>query len=410
MARNWIGGNGSATPLISRMGGTLTTAPTDLKILAAVLIPDPTSTDRARYTPDQYATLTNARTRVRVHVERLADDSIRAYGFYTGKHRDWENIPVVAAIAEGKQFVAQLGQGIKLILTPGATPIPVLKSTPALPAVWVFPPTQAADNILQTPVYPPAYQDTIVWFPESEIPPFYISYCIEKTCTHPDRMEELASYIAGEMNRNIHDPAVLDMRRLIEFDPVAEEEQFARLSPLAHLDGPPNFSAIAMTKKVAAATIWTKKVGQNQVWDHKPKLQKKYNGVVWHKQGKYAYYYDIWSNIHYGFIGIIAGLSESVLLDGAGAEQIASDAVRKVEEWWNKPKSQWQLPGPHPTASPWTQLRSWDDTADRVAISIGIRLATMHPNGGVTTKTIMDEVLAVAPENWGEGIIDHRCE
>jgi len=45
-----------------------------------------------------------------------------------------------------------------------------------------------------------------------------------------------------------------------------------------------------------------------------------------------------------------------------------------------------------------------------VAISIGIRLATMHPNGGVTTKTIMDEVLAVAPENWGEGIIDHRCE
>jgi hypothetical protein len=244
------------------MGGTLTTAPTDLKILAAVLIPDPTSTDRARYTPDQYATLTTARTRVRVHVERLADDSIRAYGFYTGKNRDWENIPVVAAIAEGEQFFAQLGQGIKLILTPGTTPIPVLKSTPALPAVWVFPPTQAADNILQTPVYPPAYQDTIVWFPESEIPPFYISYCIEKTCTHPDRMEELASYIAGEMNRNIHDPAVLDMRRLIEFDPVAEEEQFARLSPLAHLDGPPNFSAIAMTKKVAAATIWTKKLGK----------------------------------------------------------------------------------------------------------------------------------------------------
>ncbi|MDN4544615.1 MULTISPECIES: S-type pyocin domain-containing protein [unclassified Pseudomonas] len=129
MARNWIGGNGSATSLISRLGGTLTTAPTDLKILAAVLIPDPTSPDRARYTPDQYATLTTARTRVRVHVERLADDSIRAYGFYTGKHRDWENIPVVAAIAEGEQFVAQLGQGIKLILTPGTTPIPVLKST-----------------------------------------------------------------------------------------------------------------------------------------------------------------------------------------------------------------------------------------------------------------------------------------
>lgn len=31
-------------------------------------------------------------------------------------------------------------------------------------------------------------------------------------CNHPDQMHELASYIAGEMNRNIHDPAVLEMK------------------------------------------------------------------------------------------------------------------------------------------------------------------------------------------------------
>ncbi|VVO08239.1 polymorphic toxin type 44 domain-containing protein [Pseudomonas fluorescens] len=134
-----------------------------------------------------------------------------------------------------------------------------------------------------------------------------------------------------------------------------------------------------------------------------------YNGIVWHKQGDHIYYYDIWSNIHYGDVGVAGGLSESVLLDGAGAEQIASDTVRKIEEWATKPEDERKLPGPHTTASPWTELRSWDDVADRVSISIGMKLYKQHPNGGITAKIIMDEVLAVAPENWGKGIDDHKC-
>ncbi len=54
---------------------------------------------------------------------------------------------------------------------------------------------------------------------------------------------------------------------------------------------------------------------------------------VWHKQGEVDYFYDIWSNIHYGYVGRAGGLSESVLLDGAGLEQIASDSIRKVQKW-----------------------------------------------------------------------------
>jgi len=228
-------------------------------------------------------------------------------------------------------------------------------------------------------------------------------------CNHPDQMEELASYIAGEMNRNIHDPAVLVMKRLIDYDPDVAAKQFAELPFLSRMAGPPNYGNIARAQKVAAATIWTKKVGQDQEWDHKPKLRKLFAGVR-HKQGAYEYFYDIWSNIHYGYVGIISGLSESLLLDGAGAEQIASDSVRKADELLTKPKTDRTLPGPHPTVSPWTDLRSWDDVADRVSISIGVKLANQHPNGGVTAKLIMDEVLAVAPQNWGDGISDHVCK
>lgn len=229
-------------------------------------------------------------------------------------------------------------------------------------------------------------------------------------CNHPDQMEALATYIAGEMNTNIHDPAVLKMKELINYDTNKAAAEFLKLPWYARLAGPPNFNTIAWTNKLEAMVIWTKKVGQDMEWDHKPKLKTLFNGTFWHKQGRYMYFYDIWSNIHYGYVGIIAGLSESVLLDGAGAEQIVSDSSRKAAEMLNKPEADWKLPGPHPTASPWTELRSWDDVADRVSISIGVKLANQHPNGGITAKMVMDEVLAVAPENWGAGIDDHTCE
>lgn len=227
-------------------------------------------------------------------------------------------------------------------------------------------------------------------------------------CNHSDQMEELANYIAGEMNRNIHDPAVLKMKELINYDTNKAAAEFLKLPWYARLAGPPDFNTIAWTNKLEAMVIWTKKVGQYMEWDHKPKLRKLFPGVR-HKQGKYDYYYDIWSNIHYGYVGIIGGLSESVLLDGAGAEQIVSDSGRKAEEMWRKPKEEWELPGPHLTTSLSDGLRAFDDAPDRVSISIGVKLANHHPHGGITAKMVMDEVLAVAPENWGDGIRVHEC-
>lgn len=231
-----------------------------------------------------------------------------------------------------------------------------------------------------------------------------------KVCNHPDQMEELASYIAGEMNRNIRHPSVLKMKELISYDGEAAAKKFWELPWYARLAGPPDFKAIAWAKKLEAMALWTKQVGQNMEWDHKPKLEAMYNGVVRHKQGGYEYYYDIWSNIHYGYVGIAGGLSESLLLDGAGAEQVASDSFRKIEEWLTKPKEERRLLGPRPTDSPWTKLRSWDDVADRVSISIGIKLANKYPNGSLTAQIIMNEVLGIAPEKWGKGIRVHICK
>ncbi|WP_432218808.1 S-type pyocin domain-containing protein [Pseudomonas kribbensis] len=136
--------------------------------------------DSALYTEDQLLALKQARTRVRLHVEQQADGSLKGYGFYTGKNRDWEMVDVVQFTARGNRFVADLGEGIELIWTPAVDGsdilgIPALEAAPQAPHIWVYPPTKAADGILMNPVYPPEYRDFILVFPaDSGVKPLYI--------------------------------------------------------------------------------------------------------------------------------------------------------------------------------------------------------------------------------------------
>ncbi|AVO59737.1 polymorphic toxin type 44 domain-containing protein [Pseudomonas chlororaphis] len=230
----------------------------------------------------------------------------------------------------------------------------------------------------------------------------------EKACTDPDRMEELSSYIAGEMNRNINSPSVRQMKDLNSFSPTAETKKYKELPFYLRIGQSPDFYSLALGKRAKALAIWTERVGQNRPWDHKPIIRRTIGGI-WHKQGDYDYFYDIWSNIHYGYVGMAGGFSESVLLDGAGIEQIGSDAARKVEEMYKKPKAEWELPGPRRSADI-EGMRAWDDAPDRTSISIGIKLYRQHPHGGVTAKMIMDEVLAVPLQEWRKGARVHVCK
>ena len=140
-----------------------------------MLIPNTSiSPDSAFYTNDQYATLDEGRTRVRINVKTLPDGSVDAYGFYTGGKTDWENVPVIKAEKDGENYVADIGNGIGLTWTPALSPdgvlgIPVLEGVPQLPPVWVYPPTAKSDTLLANPAHPPEFQDAIIWFPDSGI-------------------------------------------------------------------------------------------------------------------------------------------------------------------------------------------------------------------------------------------------
>lgn len=152
---------------------------TPLVTLVALFIPSSLG-DSALYTDEQLRGLEQARTRVRLRVEQQADGSLKGYGFYTGKNRDWEMVDVVQFKLRGSQFIADLGEGVELIWTPAVDGsdilgIPALEAAPQAPHIWVYPPTKAADGILVNPVYPPEYKDFILVFPvNSGVRPVYV--------------------------------------------------------------------------------------------------------------------------------------------------------------------------------------------------------------------------------------------
>lgn len=152
---------------------------TPLVTLVALVMPSSLG-DSALYTDEQLRGLEQARTRVRLRVEQQADGSLKGYGFYTGKNRDWEMVDVVQFKLRDSQFIADLGEGVELIWTPAVDGsdilgIPALEAGLQAPHIWVYPPTKAADEILVNPVYPPDYRDFVLVFPPgSLVQPVYI--------------------------------------------------------------------------------------------------------------------------------------------------------------------------------------------------------------------------------------------
>ncbi|WP_065615242.1 colicin E3/pyocin S6 family cytotoxin [Pseudomonas moraviensis] len=178
---------GSAFEALPALVSSAVAAP--LVGLVALLIPSSVG-DSALYTDEQLSTLKQARTRVRLRVEQQANGSLKGYGFYTGKNRDWEMVDVVQFTARGDRFVADLGEGVELLWTPAVDGsdilgIPALEAAPQAPHIWVYPPTKAADGILVNPVYPPEYRDFILVFPAGAgMRPLYIVASISQGNYH----------------------------------------------------------------------------------------------------------------------------------------------------------------------------------------------------------------------------------
>lgn len=84
--------------------------------------------------------------------------------------------------------------------------------------------------------------------------------------------------------------------------------------------------ALSKGDTLLARTLWFSLVRSGAKWDHKPKLEKKlglktppdYYFPI-RDDTEHEWYYDIWSNIHYGFVGRAAGFTGQTLQDYAAS-------------------------------------------------------------------------------------------
>ncbi|CAM3598733.1 Pyocin-S1 [Pseudomonas reidholzensis] len=176
-----VAGTGTAAPGTAAGSGIVTAGVAAGALAGVVALLWPSSLgDSSLYTDEQLKSLKEGRTRVRLHVEQQADGTLKGYGYNTQKRRDWEMIPVVQFVAQGELQVADFGDGVTLIWTPAANPsetlgIPALEAAPQAPHIWIYPPTEQADNMIVDPIHPPDYRDFILVFPASSgIKPLYI--------------------------------------------------------------------------------------------------------------------------------------------------------------------------------------------------------------------------------------------
>lgn len=147
-----------------------------------------------------------------------------------------------------------------------------------------------------------------------------------------------------------------------------------------------------------ACVLWKSLVKKGAIWDHKITLLDMQNKKNWSCDKKSSkallYNYDIWSNIHYGFVGKYVGFSEFTLINGAGYAQIG-DNNKPLDEWktWKE-----YLKNRIEDFGDSDILGGFDDPSDQQAIKIGFRLFDKHIEN-IQAKDLLDEIQITLEKN-----------
>lgn len=230
-------------------------------------------------------------------------------------------------------------------------------------------------------------------------------------CYHSsDGAIAVADYILGEIRNNSVSRITRTIHNFNDF--VGRLEQFRQLPFLIRA-----FSEHPRHMTIEARMMWVSKVRQDGPWDHKPLIagdESLRENAVWrplrrngsfvrgyfHKYKEHDYFYDIWSNIHYGYVGRAAGFTADELLDGAGLEQRVTDIFRNRS-----------LRGQvHDTNV--QGMRRFDDIPDQRTIELGIEFfASTEGNAmRLTRENILDGLERLGNEGLlGEQRVKHIC-
>ncbi|MEN5343450.1 PAAR domain-containing protein [Achromobacter mucicolens] len=219
----------------------------------------------------------------------------------------------------------------------------------------------------------------------------------QSSCEHADTAVIPAEYIVREMKTNPFSIRGRQIHDSNHFDFGSYSRQWSESPWYAKLSSRPTYVEALAEEKLRAYALWADIVEPGQPWDHKPMLQKMLKGVWnsgWQKSGAYDYFYDIWSNIHYGYVGVAVGFTPDELINGAGIAQALHDTLGALAE----PR----LPSMqnHPENGGWPA--SAGDRPDHISIRLGCDLYVDVKPHALTPAILLGAVQAV-PVPWGSG-------
>lgn len=220
-----------------------------------------------------------------------------------------------------------------------------------------------------------------------------------RVCNCGNDVIPIAEYMVAEMRRNPFSEQGLKMTQANAYDVEKEMAAWQALPWYAKIGGPPDYAAIALGRKTAAYAIWAERVGPGRPWDHKPILRARLvkQGIFrvgWQRYGDEDYFFDIWSNIHYGYVGAACGFGDDELLGGAGLAQAVSDIAKNVS------KGRAPTVQDHPENGAWAN--TFDDIPDHISIKLGAQLYRRTRPAALTTAVLL-KTIANVPTPWGAG-------
>lgn len=149
------------------------------------------------------------------------------------------------------------------------------------------------------------------------------------------RSDEALLRIHQEMISNLDDIDKMQFFNRLSRSLIVLQSSSVALPVLAKLAALPTLvklSKLAVLAKLAALAEFTSRVADGREWDHKDMLKDELELNPDKKPGttgdedwyfpiegndQYEYSYEIWSNIHYGYIGVAAGFTEDELRVGS---------------------------------------------------------------------------------------------
>ena len=154
----------------------------------------------------------------------------------------------------------------------------------------------------------------------------------------------VAGFIWGEMAKNVQSDVAKEIAKLLRTD---EALDFIGL--------PFHF--------YQACQLWKSRVGNRRPWDYKRPIREMYGEWSFDEPSRRDYNFDVWSNLHYGYVGRGVGFGLWTLKAGAGGAQYQAGT---------SPKGYWERRTDKLGDADF--LAAFDDPKDQAAIEAGAEL------------------------------------